>query len=130
MDENIFPILVVEDDPVTRRLLFKILARAGHRVTEAENGKIAIEILKTSFFPIIVTDWMMPEMDGLQLCRQVRERENAGYVYIILLTAKDSQEDIIKGFETGAEVSLRGKSYIHGYLYDLLATGEQLGGFL
>lgn len=50
---------------------------------------------------------MMPEMDGLQLCRQVRERENAGYVYIILLAAKDSQENIIKGLESGAELLAR-----------------------
>lgn len=53
---NTFPIIVVEDDLVTRRLIFKTLAKAGHLVTEAENGKIAIEILKTLFFPIIVTD--------------------------------------------------------------------------
>lgn len=127
MDTKRFHVLVVEDDPVTRRLLFKTISKAGHRVTEAENGKIAVEILKTSFFPIIVTDWMMPEMNGLDFCRYVRATEHPGYVYIILLTAKDSKEDIIKGLEIGADDYLT-KPFNHAELLARINTGGRVIG--
>jgi len=98
-----FPILVAEDNPVSRKLLEKILVKAGHKVVSVENGRKALEVFKEVFFPIVLTDWMMPEMDGLELCRAIRKDTSKGYVFIVLLTAKDSKDDIISGLEAGAD---------------------------
>ena len=98
-----FPILIVEDDPVSRRLLEKTLVKAGHEFVSVENGRKALEEFKERFFPIVLTDWMMPEMNGLELCRAIRERTNTGYVFTVLLTAKDSKNDIVAGLEAGAD---------------------------
>lgn len=101
--DSTFPILVVEDNPVTRRLLQKTLKKSGYEVAAVENGSQALEVIGKRFFPIIITDWVMPEMDGLDLCRTIRKMELPGYVFIILLTAKDSKDDIIKGLNAGAD---------------------------
>ena len=98
-----FPILIVEDHPVSRKLLEKSLLKSGYQVTSVENGVEALEQLTADFFPIVLSDWMMPEMDGPQLCRAIRKGTFPGYVFIILLTAKDSKEDIITGLRAGAD---------------------------
>ncbi|MDL1963117.1 MAG: diguanylate cyclase [Deltaproteobacteria bacterium] len=98
-----FPILVAEDNPVSRKLLEKTLVKAGHKVVSVENGRKALEVFKEVFFPIVLTDWMMPEMDGLELCRAIRKDTSKGYVFIVLLTAKDSKDDIVSGLEAGAD---------------------------
>lgn len=102
MDQS-FPILIAEDNPVSLKLLEKTLTNAGYRVASMENGVKALELFKKKFFPIILSDWMMPEMDGVELCRAVRKTTSPGYVYIILLTAKDSKDDIITGLKAGAD---------------------------
>jgi diguanylate cyclase (GGDEF)-like protein len=98
-----FPILIAEDNPVSLKLLEKTLTNAGYRVACVENGLKALELFKKKFFPIILSDWMMPEMDGVELCRAVRKTTSPGYVFIILLTGKDSKDDIITGLEAGAD---------------------------
>jgi len=98
-----FPVLVVEDDPISRKILERLLTKVGHEITGVENGLQALEALEQRFFPIILTDWMMPAMDGLSLCRRIREQETESYVFIILLTAKDSPDDIVLGIEAGAD---------------------------
>lgn len=101
--KNDFPILIVEDNPVSRKLMEMTLRQAGYEVVSAENGFEALKIFKERFFPIIVTDWGMPEMDGLELCRAIRENPAEGYVFIFLITARDSKRDIIVGLEAGAD---------------------------
>ncbi|OGP63581.1 MAG: diguanylate cyclase response regulator [Deltaproteobacteria bacterium RBG_13_49_15] len=98
-----FPILIVEDSPVSRKILEKNLLKAGYEVASAENGLEALERLQSRFFPIVLSDWIMPEMDGLNLCRAIRKGEFQGYIFIVLLTAKDSKSDIIAGLEAGAD---------------------------
>ena len=100
-----FPILIVEDDRLSRKFLETTIRKTGNEVVSVENGKKALEIMSERFFPIILTDWMMPEMDGIELCKAIRKNSNASsiYVYIILLTVRDSQDDIITGFEAGAD---------------------------
>lgn len=120
-----FPILIAEDDPVSRKVLEKTLTKAGYEVVSVENGKKALEILNKRFFPIILTDWMMPEMDGLQLCRLTRQNRWPGYVFIILLTAKDSKDDIITGLEAGADDYLT-KPFNHAELIARLKTGKRI----
>ncbi len=127
MRKKNYPVLVVEDDPVTRRLICKTVGGAGYAVAEAENGKIAQEMLKKSCFPIVVTDLMMPQMDGLALCRWIRCERNADYVYIVVLTAKDSTEDVLKGFETGVDDYLT-KPFNHAELLARINTGMRIIG--
>jgi len=103
LDKSSFPILIAEDDPVTRRLLETILIKAGYRVTSSENGSEALSILENAFFPIVITDWMMPNIDGLELCRLIRAIDFPGYIFIIIITANDSKDDIIAGLRAGAD---------------------------
>ncbi len=80
-------ILVIEDDAVARAILRQALLRLGHEVLEASDGDKAWTLLQTQPVRVIVSDWMMPGMDGLQLCQKLRARPKAEYVYFILLTA-------------------------------------------
>lgn len=98
-----FPILVVEDNNISRKHLEKKLKKAGYTVTSVDNGRRAFELFKEKFFPIVITDWLMPEMNGLELCEAIRQNPNEGYVFIVLLTARDSKQDIITGLEAGAD---------------------------
>lgn len=124
MTNETFPILIAEDDAVTRMLLEKTLIKAGHEVVSVENGRKALELFQERFFPIVLTDWMMPEMDGLELCRAIRKKKNPGYVFIVLLTAKDSQDDIITGLEAGADEYLT-KPFNQVELIARLNTGRR-----
>ena len=98
-----FPILVVDDDLVSRTVVEKHLHKHNFEVVTAANGKEAISLFDNQFFPIVLTDWMMPEIDGPQLCRLIREKKTDGYVFIILITARDSKTDIVSGLESGAD---------------------------
>ena len=98
-----YSILLAEDDPISRKMLEKILVKEGFEVTLAENGKEALTLFKERFFPIVLTDWLMPEMEGPELCKAIRSEKPEGYVYMVLLTAKDEKDDIISGLESGAD---------------------------
>ncbi len=86
-------ILAVEDDPVARAVLHQALLRLGHEVIEAKDGTEALSVLEREPVRLVVSDWMMPELDGLGLCRAVRARVNADYVYFILLTGQQADVD-------------------------------------
>ncbi len=98
-----FPVLIVEDDRFMRTILAANLQEAGYRVVSAVNGSEALEIISRDHFPIVITDWVMPEMDGLELCRAIRSGTTDRYTYIILLTAHNDREDLIIGLEAGAD---------------------------
>jgi len=98
-----FPILIAEDEAVSRKVMVKHLTKAGYDVTAVENGRQALDAFEEKFYPFILTDWIMPEMDGLELCRAIREKRDRGYVYLILLTHKAAKDDIIVGLEAGAD---------------------------
>ena len=116
-----FPILIAEDNPVSRKLMEMMLRQEGYEVVSAKDGREALKVFKERFFPIILTDWEMPEMDGLELCRAIRESLVEGYVYIFLITARDSQKDIIVGLEAGADDYLT-KPFNHSELIARLKT--------
>ncbi len=97
------PILVVDDSRLSRRFLENALIHAGYRVESAENGKAALQKLATTYFPIIITDWLMPEMDGISLCRAVRGMDLPGYVYIVIVTARDTNDALLAGLHAGAD---------------------------
>ncbi len=96
-------ILLAEDDPVTRMLMTRFLKKAGYEVDAVANGSEALDRMTTRYYPMLVTDWEMPEMDGVALCKAVRNMQLDGYVYALLLTARDSKEHIIAGLEAGAD---------------------------
>jgi two-component system, cell cycle response regulator len=96
-------ILLAEDDPVTRMLMTRFLKKAGYEVDAVENGTAALDKMTQRYYPMLVTDWEMPEMDGIELCKAVRNMQLDGYVYALLLTARDSKEHIITGLEAGAD---------------------------
>lgn len=96
-------ILLAEDDPVTRMLMTRFLKKAGYEVDAVSNGSEALDHMMARYYPILVTDWEMPEMDGVALCKAVRNMQLDGYVYALLLTARDSKEHIIAGLEAGAD---------------------------
>ena len=96
-------ILIAEDDEVSCRLLAKSLTGWGHEVVITENGKEAWSILQREDAPrLAILDWMMPEMDGTEVCRLVRQKQSATPTYIILLTAKSRKADIVEGLAAGA----------------------------
>ena len=96
-------ILLAEDDPVTRMLMTRFLKKAGYEVDAVANGSQALDKMTLRYYPMLVTDWEMPEMDGIALCKAVRNMQLDGYVYALLLTARDSKEHIIAGLEAGAD---------------------------
>jgi diguanylate cyclase (GGDEF)-like protein len=97
------PILLAEDDPVTRMLMTRFLKKAGYEVDAVADGTEALEHMTRRYYPLLVTDWEMPEMDGIELCKAVRNLQLDGYVYALLLTARNAKEHIIAGLEAGAD---------------------------
>ena len=97
-------ILIAEDDTITRRTLEALLVKWGYAVIVVRDGAEAWKILQGDAAPrLVILDWMIPGLDGIQICRQVRQRAAVPYVYILLLTAKGNQEDVINGLEAGAD---------------------------
>lgn len=97
-------ILIAEDDPISRRILEANLLEWGYEVMVASDGGEAWEIIQQPESPsLIISDWMMPRMDGLALCREIRNLEKSKYIYFIILTAKGEKRDIIEGLEAGAD---------------------------
>jgi two-component system, cell cycle response regulator len=96
-------ILLAEDDPVTRMLMTRFLKKAGYEVDAVADGTEALEHMTERYYPFLVTDWEMPEMDGIELCKAVRNLQLDGYVYALLLTARNAKEHIIAGLEAGAD---------------------------
>jgi diguanylate cyclase (GGDEF)-like protein len=97
-------ILIADDESMSRRLLQKTLERAGYDVVAVENGREAADQLCTEDGPrIALLDWLMPELDGPGVCRQVRKNEGQSYVYMVLVTSKEEKEDIVAGLESGAD---------------------------
>ncbi len=95
--------MLVEDSR-TQALKFQMMLEShGYHVSVAQNGLEAMNMLLNSQTSIVISDWIMPEMDGSELCRAIRKHDFGNYVYIILLTAKDSKNDIIEGLEAGAD---------------------------
>jgi diguanylate cyclase (GGDEF)-like protein len=118
-------VLLAEDDPTTLLLTQRLLKKAGYEVDVVTNGALAFERLQSHFYPMVLTDWEMPEMDGVALCRAIRSAVLEGYVYTILLTARDSKEHIVAGLEAGADDYLT-KPVNEAELVARLNTGKRI----
>lgn len=102
-----YSVLVVDDNALIRNIISDLLKAMGFNVFEAEDGKQALELYRSSRFHIVITDWVMPNMTGLDLCKAIRSEGGAlphnGYTYIIMLTSQDSKNDTIAALEAGAD---------------------------
>jgi signal transduction histidine kinase len=96
-------ILLAEDDPVTRKLMTRLLNQAGYEVDAVADGTAALRKMTDHYYPMLVTDWEMPGMDGIELCKAVRSLALGGYVYTLLLTGRDAKARVIAGLEAGAD---------------------------
>jgi two-component system cell cycle response regulator len=96
-------VLIVDDDELVLAHLKELVTAAGYGVRTAATGVEALAALENSSASIVVTDLNMPGMNGLDLCRRIREHARPGYVYIILLTVRDQEEDILVGLDAGAD---------------------------
>jgi two-component system, cell cycle response regulator len=119
-------ILIADDEVLSRRLLERTLERAGYGVVAVENGREAAEQLCGDDGPrIALLDWMMPELDGPGVCKTVRRKKGRRYVYMLLLTSKESKEDIVAGLESGADDYLT-KPFNANELKARLRTGVRI----
>ncbi len=96
-------VLAVDDDPAVLRLISTIMSAAGHEVSTAMDGKEALDAILADCPDMLITDWDMPQMDGLELCSRVRRENLPHYLYVILLTAKSCADDVVRGLDTGAD---------------------------
>jgi len=97
-------ILAAEDNPVFQSMLRNLLRKWGYEAVIAQNGTDAWQILASDRAPrMAILDWMMPGMDGVQICRKVRSANREPYIYIVLLTARTDAEDLVEGMEAGAD---------------------------
>ena len=96
-------VLLVEDDPDTIELLENALLHFGYEVTRAANGLEALEHLRSDHFPLVISDWEMPEMSGIELCREVRQRMSSSYTYFILLTMRSGTNNVLDALAAGAD---------------------------
>ena len=133
-------VLIAEDDPISRRLLESILVKWGYDVTVVEDGLEALRLLDSADAPrLAVLDWMMPGMEGVQICQRLRERKGRPYVYVLLLTARSQKQDLLRGLELGADdyltkpfdaQELRARLHVGGRILnlqdDLLGAQEAL----
>jgi two-component system cell cycle response regulator len=126
LDQAIAPeVLLVDDDELVLARLQGLIAAAGFEVCTAVDGLQALDSLEHNFKPIVILDLNMPGLDGLTVCRTIRERVWPGYVYILLLTAQDAEQDILEGLDAGADDYLSKRSS-SAHLLARLRTAQRI----
>lgn len=118
-------ILVAEDDIISRTLLEGMLNNWGYVVIVTEDGNQAWDAIQKENPDIVILDWMMPGLDGIDLCRNIRNAENLHYIYIIMLSAKGTDEDVLAGFSAGAD-NYMVKPFDSGILRSRIAVGSRV----
>jgi putative two-component system response regulator len=117
--------LIVDDDEFSLELLSGVLAAKGYEVAQAHNGREALDALRKQSIHLVITDWEMPEMNGLELCKAIRAEDFEGYVFIIMLTSRDGGQQKIDGIHAGADAFLV-KPLNPDELLVSLATAERI----
>jgi len=118
-------VLIADDDGVSRRLLQSYLQKWGYEVVVATDGLEAWQLFQQEDFPLVITDWMMPGMDGPELIRKIRASEREHYVFTILLTSRSQKEDVVEGMEAGADDFVN-KPFDRDELHVRLRAGERI----
>lgn len=121
----VWRILLVDDEPTQRLIMARLLKRAGYVVETAGHGIEALAKIDAGDFQLMITDWEMPEMDGIALCSALRASPNRNYIYTILLTARDAIEHVVTGLQAGADDYLT-KPVIEPELIARLNTGKRI----
>jgi DNA-binding response OmpR family regulator len=121
-------VLIAEDDSISRRLLQAALVKWGYEVIVTNDGREAWNVLQAPDPPmLLIVDWLMPEMDGVEICREARKHEALKSAYIILLTSRGSKEDVVQGLEAGADDYVT-KPFDHGELRARVQVGARVIG--
>src|SRR6202050_1527887 len=119
-------VLIAEDDPVSCHLLKSFLVKWDYDVAVVTDGMAALKLLEGDDTPRLAgLDWMMPGMEGVQICQRIRERKNRPYVYVLLLTARSEKRDLLRGLELGADDYLT-KPFDSEELRARLLVGERI----
>jgi diguanylate cyclase (GGDEF)-like protein len=121
------PVLVVEDSPFSRKLLEYALSGDSYSLLLAENGKEALQLFKEHRPAIVITDWMLPDSSGPELCERIRAESPESYTYIILLTSMTEKEDIVRGLSSGADDYLT-KPFDRDELLARIGVGRRIIG--
>lgn len=117
--------LIAEDDALTRRMLEASLTKWGYNCQSARNGLEAWDYYQKGEYDLLITDWLMPGMNGVELCRKIRGHLESNYTYIILLTSLDSRDHITEGFEVGVDDYI-GKPFEPFELKARMKAGERI----
>jgi two-component system chemotaxis response regulator CheY len=125
LDTTFRNVLLVDDDACIRRIASRVLETSGYTVRQAADGQAAMEALRYSPPDFIVTDWQMPRMDGLELCRAVRSEHLSRYVYVIVVTGKNETKDMVQAIAAGAD-NFFSKPIIPGELLARLMSGARI----
>jgi len=119
-------VLIAEDDPISLRVVETMLKKWGYEPVSAHDGEEALQALRSDDPPrIAILDWMMPRKDGISVCRELRQQTDRAYVYILLLTARSQQRDLVEGLGAGADDYLT-KPYSGEELRARLFSGERI----
>jgi len=119
------PVLVVDDSPFSRKLLERALSGDSYSLLFAEDGNGALQLFKEHRPAIVITDWMLPDSTGPELCQRIRTESPDSYTYIILLTSMTEKEDIVKGLSSGADDYLT-KPFDRGELLARIGVGRRM----
>ena len=120
-------ILIAEDDPVAQRILIVTLRQLDHEVIATRDGREAWNAFQSEQVSIVITDWMMPHVDGLELCRLIRAQHTPRYTYILMLTALEGKDRYLEGMNAGAD-DFVGKPFDRDELAARLRVAERILG--
>ena len=121
-------ILIVDDELVSRKKMDKLVKNLGHETFVATDGIEGWDIWKNKRTRMVITDWIMPRMDGLDLCKKIREAEGSRYTYLIMVTVKNEVQDLVVGMDAGADDFIT-KPFKKDELAVRIRAGERILGF-
>lgn len=128
-DTSPMKILVVDDELVSRKKLEILIQSLGYETLVAEDGIAGWKIWKNEMPKIVITDWIMPGMDGLELCRKIREAKGSQYTFIIIVTSRNEVHDIVSGMDAGADDFIT-KPFVQEELAVRIKAGERILGYV
>lgn len=118
-------ILIAEDDKDSQKLLERILQKENHDVVIADDGRMAWDIIQHEDIRMVITDWLMPQMGGVELCGKIRQDATSGYVYIILVTSKEGKGDLVRAMDAGVDDYIT-KPFDKGELLARVRSGQRI----
>src|SRR6202030_4150089 len=123
--DTIYDVLVVDDSPVHRKLVEQVLESQPFSLHFAQNGEEALQLFQEFSPAIVVTDWMMPDFSGLELCQRIRADQSRPYTYVILMTSNTEKGNVVKGLQAGADDYLT-KPFDPGEMLARIGVGRRI----